>query len=187
MDASRFDDVVRSLTNAPSRRGVLAAFAAAALGLAAPVVGDAGKGKKRKKKVKRNEFGCVNVGGKCRGKDALCCSGICQGKKRKKGNKDKSRCVAHDAGNCQPGQNKCAGPEIGCSRGDDGKATFCFTTTGTGEYCSSGSISNNGCTKDAECEADCGIGAACVRCEGAPFPELTGRCVGLDRECGIGG
>ncbi|MGH2618468.1 MAG: hypothetical protein ACRDJC_24825, partial [Thermomicrobiales bacterium] len=112
--------------------------------------------------------------------------GDLQGKKPKNGKRDKSRCVAHDKGNCQPGQNKCAGPEIGCSRGvDDTDARFCFTTTGNGEYCSSGSdFGSDSCTKDAECVGDCGVGAACVKCEQDGV--VTGRCVGLDISCGLG-
>jgi hypothetical protein len=179
MDASRFDDVVRLLTNAPSRRGVLAGLATAVPGLTLPAVGDAGKGKKRKKKVKRNEFGCVNVGGKCRGKDALCCSGLCEGKKPKKRKRDKSRCVAHDVGDCQAGENTCDGPAP-CTT-TTGASGDCFRTTGNTAYCSAGSDTGAACTTDDECLSDCGPGSACIfNCAGNPV------CKGLDISCGVG-
>jgi hypothetical protein len=184
MDASRFDDVVRSLSNAPSRRKVLTGFVAATLGLGLPGITSAGNRKKRKKKPKLNDSGCVNVGGKCRGKDSLCCSGICQGKKPKKGKKDKSRCVAHDVGNCPPGQNACSNPPgVGCSRGGDEPGAVCFTTTGDAPYCTSGDDFGPDCSKDAECISDCGIGAACVKCG---IGTVIGKCKGLDVSCGIG-
>jgi hypothetical protein len=182
MDASRFDDVVRSLKNAPSRRRVLAGIAAAALGLTMPAAGDAGKGKKRKKKVKRNEFGCVNVGGKCRGKDALCCSGICQGKRPKKGKKDKSRCVGHDEGNCQAGFDFCEAPigVLTCTTTQGVEGT-CRNTTGKSEFCTNDAFSDVSCAKDEECVSECGEGAACVlNCDDEPV------CVGLAISCGVG-
>jgi hypothetical protein len=86
MDASCFDTLVRSLVAGSSRR-VIARAVGAALGLSlthalATVSGAKKKRKKRKRTLRRNEFGCVNVGDKCRGKGTNCCSGICQGKKR---------------------------------------------------------------------------------------------------------
>src|SRR5262245_17883221 len=56
------------------------------------------KGKRKRKPLALNEFGCVNVGGVCRGKNRVCCSGHCQGKKPKPGQRDRRRCVAHDTG-----------------------------------------------------------------------------------------
>ncbi|MGH2615622.1 MAG: hypothetical protein ACRDJC_10315 [Thermomicrobiales bacterium] len=119
MDASRFDRFTRALITSPARRDILQGFVAAALGLASiPLVGTV-RAKKRKKKLILNEFGCVDVGGKCRGRADVCCSGICQGKRPKKGKRDKRRCVAHDTDGCQVGQNACgAGGEhfmpVGC-------------------------------------------------------------------------
>lgn len=98
MDTDRFDHVSRACWQMLSRRHL-----ASILGLAAVIPTLAKAKRKRKKKLKRNGFGCVNVGGKCRGKDAACCSGICQGKKPKKGKKDTSRCtvcVGHLADAC---------------------------------------------------------------------------------------
>ena len=52
-------------------------------------ISDAGARKKHKHKKRNkpdnNAFGCLNVGQHCNGKDDKCCSGICDGKKPKKG------------------------------------------------------------------------------------------------------
>ena len=76
MDAQRFDELTQSLTTAPSRRRLLHSFAGAALGLAPLSLRDETSAKKRKAKLKRNEFGCVDAGKPCGGKDSACCSGI---------------------------------------------------------------------------------------------------------------
>jgi hypothetical protein len=125
--------------------------------------------KKKKKKLQFNQFGCVNVGGKCRGNSANCCSGICEGKKPKKGKKDTSRCVAHGQSTCFAGQNEpfCGGTgEVACltSAGETGE---CTTTTGNAGYCvRSGRCL--ACKKDEDCQnnPDFGAGAACTVCTG---------------------
>jgi hypothetical protein len=157
MDADRFDVWTR-------RR-----FELAVGGLLAALVGwrpaDGAFAKKRKhKKLVRNAFGCVEVGGKCRGKDAVCCSDICQGKAPKKGNKDQSRCVAHDASTCQTGQRdqNCGGVDILC-RGSTGKVGVCETTTGSAPYCASGFFCVP-CATDEDCRSVCGPRAACLSC-----------------------
>lgn len=61
MDAFRFDRFTRALTTVPSRRLVLQGLVAAVLGLAPGSPLGAVHARKRKKTVKRNEFGCVNV------------------------------------------------------------------------------------------------------------------------------
>jgi hypothetical protein len=124
----------------------------------------------KKQKLKRNEFGCVNVGGKCRGKDANCCSNICQGKKPKQGKKDKSHCVAHDEQGCSAGQagDSCGGADVLCttSAGTDG---VCETTTGNAGYCASDG-SCFPCQKDRDCQSQSQFGprAACARCATCP-------------------
>ncbi|MGH2616580.1 MAG: hypothetical protein ACRDJC_15170 [Thermomicrobiales bacterium] len=168
MDASRFNRFTRARTAVPSRRVVLQGLVATVLGLAPAVPPSAVHPKKRKKKLKRNAFGCVDVGGKCRGKDSVCCSGICQGKKPKQGEKDRSRCVAHDTGGCQAGQTDTfcgpSGQNVDCtsSAGRDG---VCVRTTGNAGYClfARGCMA---CTKDADCQPACGPHAACVVCAG---------------------
>lgn len=159
MDGRRFDLLSRWLVSASSRRTTVRALAAGALtaglgglGLAAA----AAKKKKRKNKLKKNEYGCVNVGGKCKGKDTNCCSGICQGKKPKKGKKDKSTCVAHNVLDCPAGADECAGG-VACELG------FCWQTTGQASFCGVG-VNCVACKKDVECEPDFGPGAACIVC-----------------------
>jgi hypothetical protein len=167
MDALRFDRLRRSLRAGSSRRGALQWLATAALNL-----GIAGRfpgvtrAKKRKKKLRYNTFGCVNVGGKCRGKDAKCCSGICQGKKPKKGEKDKSHCVAHDAASCQAGDTLtiCGGlTDVECTS-SSGELGTCGTTTGNAGYCLKDAACAQ-CTKDSDCIPMCGSNAACIVCD----------------------
>jgi hypothetical protein len=164
MGANHFDTLTRVLAMPRTRRGILGTLAVT-LGLGALLIDEAAAKKNKQKKLKFNEFGCVNVGGKCRGKDSVCCSGICKGKKPKKGKKDKSRCVGHDESTCLAGQTQviCGGlQDITCltSVGTEGE---CFTTTGNAGYCAE----DGGCfpcQKDADCIGVCGAGAACVPC-----------------------
>ena len=159
MDASRFD----RWTIALSRRDL-----AGALGLGAVAIADlaAAKNKhkhrhKHRKKVRRNAFGCVNVGGFCK-TDDHCCSGICQGKK------DKRTCQAHDQSTCQPGQQQpfCNPSQVTtlCTTSTSGDG-ICEMTTGKAPYCQDG-IGCFPCRKDVDCVPLCGPQAACVRCSG---------------------
>jgi hypothetical protein len=185
MDGSNFDNLTRLAAANASRRSIFTlAFGAALAGLgAASPLGTgtaAGKNRKRRrkrKKPKRNAFGCLNVGQPCRGHGAKCCSGICQGKKPKKGDKDKSRCVAHDTGGCQAGQQGafCGGANVPCTT-STGSPGVCDTTTGNAGYCAFTTTCSR-CSKDADCRPVCGRGAACVKC--ATCIEDGGtRCVG---------
>jgi hypothetical protein len=116
--------------------------------------------KNKRKKPKKNEFGCLDVGKKCAGKDSKCCSGLCQGKKPKRGKRDKSKCVGHNAGSCQAGFDVCLGVSAPCST-----EGFCFQTTGKASFCAGGSGVCTNCQKDTDCEAlGAGPGAACVVC-----------------------
>jgi hypothetical protein len=75
-------------------------FGLSAFGL--PALAEArNKHRKRRRKVKFNEFGCVDVGKFCK-KSHQCCSGICQGKMGKK------RCKSHDRGTCQSDDDSCS-------------------------------------------------------------------------------
>jgi hypothetical protein len=168
MDATRFDGLARSFSQSVPRRRAAVLLSAVGLGVLAggPAILEAKKNKKKKKKkLKRNDFGCVNVGGKCRGKDNNCCSGICQGKKPKKGEKDKSKCKAHDESTCLAGQTEpiCGGIADTECVASDGEIGECFTTTGNAAYCA-----RDGdcfpCKKDADCIGVCGPSAACVPC-----------------------
>jgi hypothetical protein len=190
VDATYFDRLTRSLAASSSRRLLLRGLAL--LGLVAVEAPHATLAKKRRKKLNFNEFGCVNVGGKCRGKDAVCCSGICEGKKPKKGKRDRSRCVGHDTGTgCVAGQVEpfCLSDEVinmGLgSEGDPNCTTstggtgVCNTTTGNAPYCTNDGVCFP-CSKDTDCQSPsvCDQAAACIRCAGG-CPETGGTmCVG---------
>ncbi len=173
MDDGRFDHLSRLLSVCPSRRTAL--HAAAAL-LTGGTLGSAGlaatAAKRRKKKLKRNEFGCVNVGKFCKNA-AQCCSGICQGKKGKK------KCKAHDASTCQ-GQDACGGEIVNCLT-TAGETGACVVTTGKANYCNSVAVCF-ACATDAECVPTCGAGAACIVCAECAAQDLETACAGLGEE-----
>ena len=155
MDAARFDRLTRALGDGATRRGVLLRLGGAmALAAALPGAGAAGKKGKRRRKPKFNKFGCLDAGKKCNGKDGHCCSGICEGKKRK------SRCVAHGELDCTVDDNSCPEP-VPC----DGGNGRCYRTTGKAAFCGdAGSCDCGPCKKDADCVAEFGEGAACIVC-----------------------
>lgn len=152
-----FDELIRSLN--VSRRPLLGGGLAVAAGWLsrAHIAARTRKKRGKRSKLKRNAFGCVNVGGKCRGKDAACCSGICDGKKPKKGRKDTSRCGAHNVDDCPAGADSCLAGNIECTNGQ------CYQTTGQASFC--GVFGECVvCQKDVDCEPDWGPGAACIVC-----------------------
>jgi hypothetical protein len=163
MDATRIDRSIRTLTQATGRRAAVRSLGTSGLAMLAalrfPMSMEARK-KRKQKKITRNTFGCVNVGGFCKN-GGQCCSGICQGKKGKK------HCQAHDARTCEAGQTiaECGGAKVQCttSGGDPGE---CVTTTGNAAYCAT-SFDCFPCKKDVDCEPACGAGAACLPCAGA--------------------
>jgi hypothetical protein len=183
MDGTRFDRLTRGLTDTATRRGILAGLAATALGLTAPHVPIVAKKKnkktKKQKPLKLNQFDCVNVGGKCQGEDANCCSGKCQGKKPKKSKKDTSRCAAHHVGGCTVERDVCIPDNAALARcnpaNDD---AFCTVTTGNGPFCAN--LSNT--SEEDNCRAcstdgDCIVvgfppGSACVSMTGAACAEF---------------
>jgi hypothetical protein len=171
MDSGRFDRMTRTVSTVLNRRSL-----AGALGLAAVAIPSLTEGKKKKKKVKKNQFGCVDVSKFCKN-GGQCCSGICDGKKGKK------KCKAHDASTCQAGQKQdfCGGVDVECTA-SGGTPGLCNTTTGNAGHCSGDGTCFN-CTKDADCTDICGSGAACIVCSGCP--ETDGlACVGLaDDSC----
>jgi hypothetical protein len=155
MDASRFDDLARALTAHPSRRHVVRSLAAAAMAqavLVGPGMGS-GEARKRKKKIKTNQFGCIDVGQKCYGKDAKCCSGICDGSGKR------SRCAAHNQGTCARDDSSCP-VSVPC-----GVSGNCYRTTGKAGFCGNPGLCDCGpCKKDKDCETKFGPGAACILC-----------------------
>jgi hypothetical protein len=178
MDHGRFDRITRAFAAGSSRRSAVKTLGGSAVALLLGQLSFAGegegsaatkevdgerkkKGKKKgnKEKLKLNAFRCVDVGGKCRGNSANCCSGICQGQKPKKGKKDKSRCVAHNTGDCQDVQDVCLEVEVACGSGG-----ACLRTTGNASFCGDGGQCAN-CQTDSDCEAAGFLeGAACVVC-----------------------
>jgi hypothetical protein len=156
MDAARFDAWTRR------RFGIASGGALAAV--VSLISSDAARAGNGKNKPKKNKFGCVDVGDKCRGKDSLCCSGICKGKKPKRGKPDKSRCVGHHASTCQKGQDSCAGADIACTNSRSETAR-CVITTGKASYCA-GDVFCQPCARDADCpEEQFESGAACIVCD----------------------
>ena len=168
MDATRFDRLTRALITVPSRRDLLRGLASAALSLALAGLSHPMRAKdkhKKDKKPKPNAFGCLNVGQKCFGKDAKCCSGICQGKKPKKGKEDKRTCAAHDTGGCQAGAEPCAGANELCTT-SQGLPGDCYTTTGNAGFCGASGAICTVCSRDSDCHELLGARAACVLCAG---------------------
>jgi hypothetical protein len=170
VEATRFELLTRAIASQLTRRRL-----ASVLGLAGttfPALVAAKKKRKRSKKVRRNDFGCVNVGSFCKNA-GQCCSGICQGKKGKK------TCKAHDQSTCQAGQSAevCGGTNVFCTPSGGGVGA-CVTTTGNAGYCeASGECFP--CSTDADCVPFCGPQAACIVCEALCFPlGLRTACVG---------
>jgi hypothetical protein len=170
MDETHFDRLTRAIGAGASRRGLLGCLGGLGFGLSAlrfPGVLEAKKKhRKHTKALLTNDYGCVDVGKPCRGNDANCCSGICEGKKPKKGKKDKSRCFGHGAGSCQVGQGICVG---GGAASSCGPINVCLQTTGKACYCASINGACAFCQRDPDCVAlGWGPNAACVPSEGCP-------------------
>jgi hypothetical protein len=171
------EDLARSCASATPRRAILRHIAAVSgIGLATALRLPGAEAKKKRshhkhdKKPKKNAFCCLDVGKACNGKDTNCCSGICDGKKPKHGEKDKSRCAAHNDGGCQPDLDACI-LGVAIDRGTDG---VCFQTTGRAGFCAGGTGACTSCQKDTDREAlGFGPGSACVVCSLA-CPGATG-------------
>ena len=172
MDPRRFDALARALAAALPRRFLLGGLAGAT-GLAAAGRPQQERGKKRNK-PKKNAFGCLDVGKKCNGKNAKCCSGVCKGKRPRRGEKDKSNCAAHNAGGCRAGDDSLRGDQVPC-----GVVGICLRTTGKASFCGVSGLECGDCRKDAECTARLGPGAACVVDPNCPTDPAT-MCRGAD-------
>jgi hypothetical protein len=181
MDQHHLSPLTRALISVPSRRDVLRGLAGVGFGLGVYRLPEGTEAKKKgKKKPKKNAFNCLAVGQKCAGRDGKCCSGICQGKKPKKGKQDKSKCVAHNAGICIAEADTCTvGADVPCS--PTNPSCFCMLTTGNAGFCGAFSGGPAGhcrvCRKDTDCEAEFGEGAACLVLGGVctPLCLATGR------------
>jgi hypothetical protein len=168
-----------SLIRFPSRRDLLRGLIS--VGLALPIArppDSAAKKKhkrKSKKKVKRNAFGCVNVGKFCKN-HGQCCSGICKGWEPG----DKKFCRAHDQSTCEAGQSAevCGGSDVPCLTSGGGTGR-CVTTTGNAGYCYEQSGHCFACRRDADCVPLGGPQAACVLCAASCMPlGVQTACVG---------
>ncbi len=165
MSHHRFPVIPGSIAVLPSRRDVLRGLAVAGLGLgltglpASLAARKKRKRKDKKPKLQRNLYGCVDVGGKCRGNNGNCCSGICEGKKPKPGKRDTSVCIAHNIGGCQAGEDDCVGVKVYCAQ----EQGICHRTTGNASFCVSRAICFE-CNRDSDCERVVGPGAACIVC-----------------------
>ncbi len=150
-----------SLSRRAALAGVAAVFPAAMVLGVEDAEGKKNKKKRKKdKKPKNNAFGCLNVGQACNGKDDKCCSGICDGKKPKKGKKDKSKCVAHNVNSCNEAADICNGVLALC-----GLEGACVKTTGNAPFCAAGNSECGFCQRDIDCvNQGFGVGAACVVC-----------------------
>jgi hypothetical protein len=156
MDVDRFDALTRSLVGAtPSRRRLLTAVAGSGLGALATALGFA--------EADATHFGCRHVGSGCR-RSRQCCSSRCQNK----------QCQAHDAGICTAADDACGPNSKKCGQLSTGERLCeCFVTTGGASFCG-GYGRTVDCTKDKQCEAEFGSGAACVACGDETF--CVGRC-----------
>jgi hypothetical protein len=156
MVTHRLDALIRGL--ATSRRGILGGTLVVPGWERASHV--AAKKRRRTRRPRLNQFGCIDTGDRCDGNSKRCCSGDCAGKKGRR------RCRAHDTGGCQPGQSPvtCGGTEnAGCLTSRGGIGT-CHTTTGNAGYCAVQIEECVACTTDRECAAKFGTSAACVLC-----------------------
>jgi hypothetical protein len=161
MNDDRFDRLTRTLSHLRTRRHLATALGLVAVATGAfrsPSTQAKNNKNKKRKKLQRNKYGCVDVGGNCRGRDNVCCSGICDGKKPKKGKRDRSTCIAHNVLDCPPGADECQDVSVACGTTLPGT---CFQTTGRASFCAF-----IGTCKDCQKDADCGAGGACAVCPG---------------------
>jgi hypothetical protein len=145
MDQQRLRALTRTLNGVPSRRDVLRGLAGTGLGLSLarlPVLVAAST---------RNQYGCLNVGDRCR-RASQCCSGICTRENGKK------KCRAHHRSGCAETADSCRKP-VSCAT-----SGLCVRTTGKASFCGISGGVCSGCTRDVECEPSYGPGAACVVC-----------------------
>ena len=180
MDDIHFDRLVRTLTQSRSRRDVTRLLGGIAAG---PMLGSISHGEavakkhKHKTKIKRNEFGCVNVGNACQN-GGQCCSDICQGKK------GTATCKAHDVDVCRTGQDSCGDGTFPCTNANGPDQGYCFTTIGNAGYCGAAGGTCSSCRKDADCVPLCGTGAACVQCASClNVIESATACIGHNQAC----
>jgi hypothetical protein len=179
LEAQRFDTFARLLARTTTRRRLFFSLALSPFAgiLAARHAEDAAARRKRKKRAKKpkpNEYGCLEIGKSCNVEEQ-CCSGICEGKREKR------KCRAHGIGTCEqnePGLCEAGNPLDTVCNGE----CLCVRTTAGSNYCGTLLMPSAcaDCKKDADCEAQgFPTGTACV-----PFGgEFT--CAGQCEETGM--
>ena len=143
MHANRFDTITKDWISLPRRR-LLTGVAGSALGALAVTLGLG--------EAEATHFTCRHVGKRCK-RASQCCSGICK----------RHTCRAHDKGICKASQDACVTSPVGCGGDSAGNCT-CVVTTGKASFCGLDGGTLSGCTRDEECVADKGEGAACIQC-----------------------
>jgi len=165
MDGHHFDELLHALT--ASRRSLFSGGLTVAAGWLGGAAVTARKKRKKKTKLKRNAFGCVDVGQACRGNSGNCCSGLCEGKKPKQGKKDKSRCVDHNAGICGAESDLCTSGVAHFCHPSNANCV-CMLTTGNAGFCGDFTsemgqeVQCRVCRTDPDCQDEFGPGAACL-------------------------
>src|SRR5688500_16952446 len=186
--ATRFPAVTQTLARLPTRRDIVRGLAGAGLGLAGlRLSGLAGakqkhaRSKRKKKNRKRpqpvvNQYGCLEVGQPCKGDSTRCCSGVCEGKKPKKGKKDTRRCVAHGTGTCEQDQLTLCEVYNPAPAPCNNAACVCVRTTADSSFCGTTAVGVSDCAacqRDSDCQAlGFAAGSACV-------PWSTGTCANI--------
>jgi hypothetical protein len=175
LDVREFDSFAQWFVHRLNRRTILGwlrgmVLTAGATGLPTEVVA-----KQRSQPASLNQFGCIDVGQKCRGQCALCCSGVFTGKKPKKGKKDNRTCIAHGAGICTPALNFCVAQNaIDSLCNLPSTSATCFLTTGNAGFCGEATGFNpllncRLCSTDKDCESfGFPVGSACTIIQGNP-------------------
>src|SRR5215212_6411401 len=156
-----------TMNRVPSRRDIVRGLVGAGFGFGSLRQMETGEASKKKKtKTKPNVFGCLNLGQPCAGNSARCCSGICHGRKPRKGKKDTSKCAVHNTGICAAGSDLCtSGLHHACHPSNPN--CTCTLTTGNAGFCadftsaSGQEVACRVCTRDTDCQAEFGAGAAC--------------------------
>lgn len=144
-----------------SRRTLLRLAAAQSLSTACIPAPLATKSGKIKKHGGPNAYGYLSVGQPYRGDDALCCTGLCQGTKKRKGKRPLRTCSVHDTGGCTVAQDMCTLTKYSPCLTNG----ICTLTTGDAGFCAR--INGGDCMARAN-DADChllGPGAACIVCD----------------------
>jgi hypothetical protein len=79
--------------------------------------------------------------------------------------------VGHNADTCANSEHTCLEQGTGDCGGGGGS---CFTTTGNAPFCGAQGLCDCApCSKDSDCVAEHGAGAACIQCAGSDFYQCT--------------